>query len=141
MENTVNERVRLLRTHLGLTQNDFAIQVNSTLATISRTETGGTTPQQKLLNKIIEVFSVNRDWILHGTGEMFSENQTPAVIKTTNWKEEAYTVLKNHNEDLKKEVEWLRGLLSKTVGSPNFLNGIDLAMGFKNPINTVSAAA
>lgn len=143
MENTVNERVRLLRNQLGLTQNDFATKIDSTLATISRTENGGTNPQQKMINRIIEVFSVNRDWILHGKGEMFTEN----VVKATN--RESVNPWENALvKELKEEVTFLRELLKNMTlpqanrANPNFNTGTEVAGFFQEKlISSVRAVA
>lgn len=143
MESSVNERVKLLRSFLNITQNEFANKIDSTLVTISRIENGSNEPRKSTLLTICRVFNVNQDWLLNGKGEMMlpgSEDQS-SKVEPTNWKEEAYLQLKNHNETLKQEVEWLKNLVSKMAGTVNFPNGIDLVGILQNPINTVRAAA
>lgn len=139
MEVTLNERVRLLRNNLAISQQEFSHTIKTTPTTLSRIEQGHAVPRKSTIQNICKAYNVSLEWLLHGTGEMLLPGATTNVISDpVNWKEEAYSALKNHNEDLKKEVEWLRGLLNKTVGV-NFPNGIVSALGVF-PGNTVSAA-
>lgn len=121
METTVNERIKLLRTSLNLTQNQFANSIESTLTTVSRLENGGSKPQLGTIRAIIRVYNVNSDWLNYGTGEMF---ETPKeVSQSANpWKDALIT-------ELKSEVEFLKQLLMNVTGkaSANFNDAFDLA--------------
>lgn len=125
METTVNERIKLLREHLNMTQSDFAQKTETTATTINRIEKGTTTPQKGTLNRIINEFSCSRDWLVSGIGEMFS--QEPLQTHSNTWRDEAYAALRNRVEAQSKEIEWLRSVVSRITGAPDFLLAIDQA--------------
>lgn len=121
METTVNERIKLLRTSLNLTQNQFAAAIESTLTTVSRIENGGSKPQLGTIKAIIRVYNVNTEWLNFGKGEMF--NETKEVSQSANpWKDALI-------EEMKSEIEFLKQLLLNLSGkaSANFNDAFDLA--------------
>ena len=140
MENTVNERVKMLRSYLKLTQSEFGAKIGAALPTISNMERGTSKPHQSTLVTICRVFNVNKEWLFEGKGEMFLPGENDSQ-KETNWKDEAFSTQKQYISTLEKEVEWLRGLVTKLTGSVNFPNGIDTAGMFLNPVNSVRAVA
>jgi transcriptional regulator with XRE-family HTH domain len=70
MKRTVNERVKVLRTHLNLTQQAFAELVGITSTQLSRIEGGEGTPQKSTLQKIVDATGVSFEWIEHGEGDL-----------------------------------------------------------------------
>lgn len=144
MESNVNQRVKMLRSYLNLTQTEFAMRINSTFATISRIENGTNEPRKSTLLSMCKEFNINSEWLLNGKGEMLlSEDHKDFKIQTesVSWKDEAFAQLKNHNETLKQEIEWLKNLVNK-MANVNFHNVIDLVgISPGNSINGVSAAA
>lgn len=79
MGKTVNTRVKLLRTHLNLTQQDFSSLVGLTSTQLSRIENGESAPQKGTLKQIIDRTGVNSEWLLEGKGEL----KVLAVINKT----------------------------------------------------------
>lgn len=69
MKQTVNERVKLLRTSLRLTQAEFASDLKISSSLVSKIEQGEE-PSSSTIDAIINVFQVDEDWILHGKGEL-----------------------------------------------------------------------
>lgn len=67
----MNERVRFLRKSLNLSQEAFAEKITMTKNYISLVENGNRNLSERTTNDICRVFNVNREWLLHGTGEMF----------------------------------------------------------------------
>ena len=141
MELTVNERVKLLRTSLAISQAELANAIGTTVTSISRIEKGHAEPRNSTVQKIAKTYNASLDWLLKGTGEMLLPG--PQEIQNSNesvsWKDEAFAQLKNHNETLKQEIEWLKNLVNK-MANVNFREGIGL-VGIKNLVNTVSAVA
>lgn len=135
MESTVNERIKLLRTSLNLTQNQFANSIESTLTTISRIENGGSKPQLGTIKAIIRVYNVNSDWLNYGNGEMFGQQKESA--STSNPWENALI------QELKSEVEFLKQLLMNLTGkaSANFNTAFDLASIVQDSVESVRVAA
>lgn len=67
----MNERVRFLRKSLNLSQEAFAEKIIMTKNYISLVENGNRNLSERTANDICRVFNVNREWLIHGTGEIF----------------------------------------------------------------------
>ena len=66
----MKDRIKKIREHFGLTQEQFAQRINKSYALISLVETGKKNFSGKTLEKICSTFSVNESWLLTGKGEM-----------------------------------------------------------------------
>lgn len=70
----MNERLKIIRLKLKLTQDDFAKKINVTRSAISNYEKGTRNIMNRVISDICREFNVNQEWIRHGTGEMFIQN-------------------------------------------------------------------
>lgn len=68
----MNDRIKLLRKTLGLSQRDFGIKLGITDASVSRLEKGDRNPSEQTIKSICREFSVNYAWLMEGLGDMFS---------------------------------------------------------------------
>ena len=74
---SINQRIRILRKHLNLTQKEFAqkICVSTSFQTLTELD------QKKVLDRhvklIVNAFGVNEEWLRTGEGEMFEKDVTP----------------------------------------------------------------
>ncbi|MCL2763343.1 MAG: helix-turn-helix transcriptional regulator [Treponema sp.] len=74
---TINQRIKILRKSLNLTQKEFAqkIAVSTSFQTLIELE------QKKVLDRhiklIVSVFGVNEAWLRTGEGEMLAKDVTP----------------------------------------------------------------
>ncbi len=141
MESTVNERVKMLRTKLDLSQNDFAQKLGSSLMTVSRWETGSKIIDKNLF-RMNQVFGVSVEWLKNGVGELEivpNENSSPQ-----SWSEKAFDTIKKHNEHLEQEVQFLRDMLSNVtskMSSANFNDAFGLVGILQNTTESVRAVA
>lgn len=128
METTVNERIRVLRNHLNLSQMDFATKIGLSIMSVSRLETGQAEPRKNTLNRIIEEFGVSKVWLIEGKGEMSFETM-PEKGSSGSWSEKAFDAVKAQNDHLEKEVQFLRQLLLNVTGQAvaNFNDAFNLA--------------
>lgn len=69
----MNERLKMLRLALNLTQEEFGIRIGSARNTIANYETGNRKPKNAIISLICKEFNVNEEWLRNGTGEMFIE--------------------------------------------------------------------
>jgi transcriptional regulator with XRE-family HTH domain len=69
---TTEERMKLLRTTLGLNQTEFAKRLGLTSVTISTTESGKTPLIDKNIKLMSLTFGVSEGWLRTGEGEMFT---------------------------------------------------------------------
>ena len=67
----MNERLKILRKTLGLTQQEFADRIGSKRNTVAKYETDANTPSTAVISLICREFNVNEEWLRNGTGEMF----------------------------------------------------------------------
>lgn len=122
MQNTINQRFKIVRTSLGLTQTDVAKQLGITPQAISKYEKDGVISSASIKSYCIS-FNVNQTWLETGNGEIFSDGKQPVLQPSLqmDWKEEAYQQLKQQNEWLKRMLELALGekQWSKLLGNNN----------------------
>ena len=69
----MNERLKQLRTVLGLSQEAFGETVGVTKAAISRIESGINSLSDRMILSIVTQHNVNERWLRTGEGDMFIE--------------------------------------------------------------------
>ncbi len=67
----MNERIKQLRKKLGLTQQQFADQLGTSRANISKYEISANVPSSAIISLICREFNVNETWLRDGSGDMF----------------------------------------------------------------------
>jgi transcriptional regulator with XRE-family HTH domain len=67
----INERIREIRSVLGLSQVKFSSIIPLSSSYIAGIETGHIAVNDRLIKLICSSFNVNESWIRHGEGEMF----------------------------------------------------------------------
>lgn len=67
----MNERIRILRRSLGMTQQEFAKKIGSTQNILANYEIGRRSPSGSVVDNICKTFNVNEAWLRTGEGEMF----------------------------------------------------------------------
>lgn len=75
----MNERLKLLRKKLGLTQSNFAECTGVSQSAIANYEAGSRLPNESVIMLICNTFNVNEKWLREGKGEIFKE--TPLDIE------------------------------------------------------------
>ena len=76
----INERIKLLRKTLKLSQTDFGKNLGVSRDVINNIDRSTVEPKPLLLEHICAVYNVNPDWLMNGTGEMFLERDTSDEI-------------------------------------------------------------
>lgn len=71
-KSTKNERLRILRKELNLTQDAVASTLGVGKSALSMIETGKTALSERNKNILVQEFNVNPEWIDNGTGNMFN---------------------------------------------------------------------
>ena len=69
----MNYRLKELRVHLNLTQQEFADRIGVTRSNIAGYETGKRSPSDAAVSLICKEFGVNEIWLRTGEGEMFAK--------------------------------------------------------------------
>ncbi len=145
MKSTVNERVRLLRSTLNLSQSEFSAKLGMSSAGIWKLETGDTKPRQSTLITIAKTFNVSQDWLIDGVGELVVNEKESQMEKPQNWKDKAFEAIEKRAEHLEEEVLFLRETLksiTSKLSAANFNDAFGL-VGLLNQkaVESVRAAA
>ena len=67
----MDERIKVLRKQLKLTQQEFAERIGIKAGAISNYEIGRNEPVDSVIALICREFRVSEEWLREGTGEMF----------------------------------------------------------------------
>lgn len=70
----MNERIKILRKQLKLTQEQFASKLGVKRAAIGQVETGYNNVSEQLIKLICFNYNVNESWLRTGKGEMFEKS-------------------------------------------------------------------
>lgn len=75
----INERIRMIRTKLDLSQREFGRLLGVTGSYISQVESNRIQPSIDFICVLIRVFRVNRAWLEDGSGSMMLEEDRPSL--------------------------------------------------------------
>jgi len=78
-DSTIKERIKAVRKALGMSQKDFCRGIFLSQSFYGQIETGVRNPNERVYELIHNKYNVNKDWLLTGQGEMFSE--TPSDVE------------------------------------------------------------
>lgn len=95
----MNKRIKLIRTTLGMTQQEFADKIKVKRNTVATYEMGRSIPSDSAIALICKVFNVNEDWLRTGYGEMFKE-----VSKSDQIADMLSDVLKSDENNFKRRL-------------------------------------
>lgn len=70
----MKDRIKAVRTALKLSQREFGERLGVSRDVISNLEYGRVQPKELLLRHISELYGVNQNWLLNGTGAMFAND-------------------------------------------------------------------
>lgn len=78
----VAEQLRHIRREKGLTQQQFASELEVSTATIASVENGSRDMPKNLMKSLVKKFGIDANWLLTGEGEMFSTSSSGALVGT-----------------------------------------------------------
>lgn len=76
-----NERIKLLRKELGLTQNEFGEKIGLKKSAVSQIENGSTSSNPRIVQLICSAFNVSEKWLIEGKGDMYTSNEEAILEK------------------------------------------------------------
>lgn len=77
----VNDRIKVLRSHLGLTQTEFGDKIGFKQNTIGQMESGSRGITDRTIILICQTFDISEAWLRTGRGEMFSLNEDANIAE------------------------------------------------------------
>ena len=69
----IKERIKKIRKKLNISQQDFAKKIYISQTLLGEIELGNRTATDKTIQLIFTEFNVNKEWIINGTGDMFTD--------------------------------------------------------------------
>jgi transcriptional regulator with XRE-family HTH domain len=78
---TINQRLRLLRKILKLTQKKFAVVLALSQSQIASMETGEREVNSRTVKQICDSFGVNPRWLKKGEGAVFIQNRDAGLTR------------------------------------------------------------
>ena len=75
----MNNRIKIIRGKLNLSQKEFALKLGITQAALSKIELGGSTLTERNIKTICEIFNVNEEWLRNGTEPIFIEKDNDLI--------------------------------------------------------------
>ena len=69
--NKINQRIKLIRTELNISQNEFSKKIFISQSSLGEIETGVRKVNDRIIQLICSEFNVNKNWIKTGQGNMF----------------------------------------------------------------------
>jgi len=76
----VYERIKAVRKALGISQRDFCAGIYLSHSFYAKIETGTRNPNERVYELICNKYKVNKDWLITGKGDMFSETPPDAEL-------------------------------------------------------------
>lgn len=110
------QRLKIFMEQQGISNRALSESLKITEPSVSRLISGQTNPRKSTINKLFETYPMlNRTWLFTGNGEMLQEPSTKI-----DWREEAFTAVKEENSFLKKQLELLNNVVNTLLKNPNF---------------------
>ena len=78
---TINERLKLLRKELGLTQIEFGEKIGLKKSAASQVEKDGYSINPRLLQLICSTFNISEKWLTEGKGDMYTSDEEVILDK------------------------------------------------------------
>lgn len=110
----VSERIKSIRKDNRLSQVAFGEKLGTSRDVISNIEIGRVAPNGVILNLICSTFSVSKEWLLNGTGEMYALSKDDDELM-----EAIAQISLSDNEKLKRIVSNLMKLDEQYIDSIN----------------------
>lgn len=74
--NTINDRIKIIRIELNLTQEKFGQNINLKRNTISLIEAGERNATDRVISDICNKYNVSEYWLRTGEGEIFNDEDS-----------------------------------------------------------------
>ena len=74
--NTINERIKRVRTELNMTQVNFSRQISISQSSLGEIETGVRKVNDRIIQLISSQFNINKEWVKTGNGNMYIKEKS-----------------------------------------------------------------
>lgn len=77
---SIHDRVKAVRKALNMSQTAFGEKLGVGIGVIKNIEYANVDPKEPFLTLMCDMLNVNKNWLIHGTGEMFLERDAKDEI-------------------------------------------------------------
>lgn len=120
-EQTIGDRLQLLRVHLRYSQSKFGKLLDRSGPNISKIESGENPLSENLLDSLELKLNANRSWLLTGEGEMFLTKKDDSKGFSESWAKNLLNDFKSSiNDEMRKkdeEISWLRAQMTTLIAN------------------------
>lgn len=121
-ENNIKNRFKTIREFYNLNQVVFGEKLGVSRDVISNIEQGRVEPKELILNHICDIYSINKEWLLYGTGKMLKSNEKTlldGLMKRFDLDEDELFIIKNYINLPKVQRKNFASILRAMVNTPN----------------------
>lgn len=119
----MNERLKQIREHFDLSQEEFGSRIGITKSSVSLLERGKNNPSDQTIMLVCREFNIDYGWLTTGQGEMFAENdnQITKLIDTVlaGENEFARAIFRGFAQFSAEDWQQLHGLIKKFLDGMN----------------------
>ena len=99
LDETIKERIKEIRKYYQLNQDDFGKKLGITRSVVVNIELGRAPIKNLLIDHVCDIYSINKEWLLFGTGEMLKsteQNLLNELVKEFNLDEDELSIIKSY---------------------------------------------
>ena len=99
LDETIKERIKEIRKYYQLNQDDFGKKLGITRSVVVNIELGRAPIKNLLIDYVCDIYSINKEWLLFGTGEMLKsteQNLLNELVKEFNLDEDELSIIKSY---------------------------------------------
>ena len=119
---TIQERIKFIRKEKNLNQEEFGERLGVGKYVIANIELNRVEPKELLINHICDIYSINKEWILNGTGEIYkttAKNLINDLVKEFDLDDDELLILKSYINLPKIQRKNFVSILKTMVNSPD----------------------
>ena len=102
----MNERIKMIRKQLKLTQQEFGVEIGTTRDAIASYENGRVLPDKTMRMLICQKFNVNETWLETGEGAPYKEGLIPQLLHALQQMPDVQTALEAKLPYVSDEALW-----------------------------------
>lgn len=136
---SIGERIKKLRNHLELTQEEFGTRIQSARNTIAGYEIGRREPSNQAIRLICTTYGVNEEWLRTGSGEMMTadaSDELEALAKRYDLSVQAQIVVEKFVNLKKSQQDTMIGYLMEVAAA---IEGTDAGASESEKENSLHA--
>lgn len=99
LNENIKERIKEIRKYYQLNQDDFGKKLGITRSVVVNIELGRAPIKNLLIDHVCDIYSINKEWLLYGTGEMLKSTEQHLLndlVKEFDLDEDELSIIKSY---------------------------------------------